>query len=85
MGMLSIAMQAVSRRRPAQTFRNVGMTADELAGFLHHVALPPFKLGVRARLIAECQRDPGLRRAATTEAQHTMHARADLARAGWWN
>jgi hypothetical protein len=40
---------------------------------------------VRARLIAECQRDPGLRHAATTEAHHTAHTRAQLARAGWWN
>ena len=85
MGMLSIAIQAVIRRRPAQTFRNVSMTADQLAAFLQHVALPPFKLGVRARLVAECRRDRALGLVATIEAQHMMHTRAQLAKAGWWN
>ena len=85
MGMLSIAIQAVIRRRPTRTFRNVSMTADQLAAFLHHVALPTFKLGVRARLVAECQRDPALGLVAMVELQHTMRARARLARAGWWN
>jgi hypothetical protein len=83
--MLSIAIQAVTRRRPAQTFRNATMTADQLAAFLHHVALPPFKHGVRARLVAECQRDPALGLVARVEAQHTMRTRAQLARTGWWN
>jgi hypothetical protein len=50
-----------------------------------HVALPPLKFGVRARLIEECQRDPGLRRASAKEAQHALHVRAQVARAGWWN
>jgi len=61
------------------------MTFRELEGFLRCVALPPFKLGVRSRLVEECRRDPGLRSAAEKEADDVMRDRAEVARAGWWN
>jgi len=61
------------------------MTFSELEDFLRCVALPPFKLGVRARLIDECRRDPGLRPAATAEADLLMRVQAETARDGWWN
>jgi len=61
------------------------MTFRELEGFLRCVALPPFKLGVRSRLVEECRRDPGLRIAADKEADDVMRDRAEVARAGWWN
>jgi hypothetical protein len=63
---------------PAMTFR-------ELESFLRCVALPPFKLGVRTRLIEECEHDLALRPAAAKEAEYAVHVRAELARAGWWN
>ena len=65
-------------RMPAMTFR-------ELEGFLCHVALPPFKLGVRARLIEDCRHEPALRAPAAKEAEQTRRVRAELARLGWWN
>ena len=70
--------------RPAAR-RDARMEAEQLARFLRDVALPPFALGVRARLIDECRRDPMLRPAAVKEAQQLAHLRGRLARLGWWN
>ena len=61
------------------------MTFSELERFLRYVALPPFKLGVRSRLIEECQQDPGLSLAAGVEADVLVHVQSAAARDGWWN
>jgi hypothetical protein len=61
------------------------MNFGEMESFLRCVALPPFKLGVRARLIEECQMDSGLRAAASKEAEDLVSVRGALAREGWWN
>ena len=71
--------------RPAVRRPDARMDADRLALFLRHVALAPFALGVRARLIDECSRDSALRGPAAMEAQRVADVRRELARSGWWN
>jgi hypothetical protein len=62
-----------------------GMTFCEIESFLRCVALPPFKLGVRTRLIEECLNDSALRAAAANEAADLLRVRGEMAREGWWN
>ena len=61
------------------------MTPADLDAFLRRVALPPFLLGLRTRLLEPHREDPALGPTIAKELAYGARVRARLARQGWWN